>query len=246
MTKKMKIIFDGQEISAESNDTIMVAADRAGIYITRLCDVEGLVPQGSCRVCTVKMNGRSVAACTQPVEDNAVIEYNTEEVTSYHKDLIEMLFHEGNHLCPICEASGRCELQAVAYRLGIFEPSKYPYLEPVRPVDASHPDIVIDNNRCILCARCIRASRDVDKKHIFEYVGRGVHKKIGINADFLAETEADINDLAFAIETCPVGCLIRKGEGFFAPIGKRKYDSAPIGANIEAKNSNTNNKTNKS
>lgn len=161
--KKIKFTIDGEVIEAIDGDTIMNATDRAGIYITRLCDVEGLVPQGSCRVCTVKMNGRFVAACTQPVEDNSVVEYKTDEVTGYHKDLIEMLFHEGNHLCPICEASGRCELQAVAYKLGIFEPSKYPYLEPVRPVDATHPDIVIDNNRCILCARCIRASRDVDK-----------------------------------------------------------------------------------
>ncbi len=233
MTNIFKFTLDGDVIEAIDGDTIMNAADRAGIYITRLCDVQGLVSQGSCRVCTVKMNGRTVAACTEPVSDNAVVEYKTDEVTSYHKDLIEMLFHEGNHLCPICEASGRCELQAVAYRLGIFEPSKYPYLEPVRPVDATHPDIVIDNNRCILCARCIRASRDIDKKHIFEYVGRGVHKRIGINADFLAQTEADINDLAFAIETCPVGCLIRKGEGFFNPIGKRKYDPEPIGSNIE-------------
>lgn len=237
MTNKFKFKFelDGQDIEAQSGDTIMDAADRAGIYITRLCDVEGLVPQGSCRVCTVKLNGKTVAACTQPAEADSKVENNTNEIESYRKDLIEMLFHEGNHMCPMCEASGRCELQAVAYRLGVTEPSKYPYLEPVRPVDASHPDIIIDNNRCILCARCIRASRDVDKKHIFEYVGRGIHKKIGVNADFLADTDASIDDVAFAIETCPVGCLIRKGEGFFDPVGNRKYDQKPIGTNIEKK-----------
>lgn len=236
MTYDFKFKLDGNEILANNGDSIMDAADRAGIYITRLCDVEGLVPQGSCRVCTVKLNGKPVAACTQPAQADAIIENNTSEIEGYRKDLIEMLFHEGNHMCPMCEASGRCELQAVAYRLGITESSKYPYLEPVRPVDASHPDIVIDNNRCILCARCIRASRDVDKKHIFEYVGRGIHKRIGINAEYLSETNASIDDVAFAIETCPVGCLIRKGEGFFKPIGERQYDNKPIGSEIENTN----------
>lgn len=239
MSKEFTFELDGKEVKAQLGDTIMDAADRSGIYISRLCDVEGLTPQGSCRVCTVKLNGRTVAACTQPAEPDAIIENDTEEMEGYRRDLIEMLFHEGNHMCPMCEASGRCELQAIAYRLGITQPSKYPYLEPVRPVDATHPDLVIDNNRCILCARCIRASRDVDKKHVFEYVGRGIHKRIGINAEYLAETNASIDDVAFAIETCPVGCLIRKDEGFFNPIGSRQYDNKPIGSHIEDKQSKT-------
>ena len=135
-----------------------------------------------------------------------------------------MLFHEGNHLCPICEASGRCELQAMAYRLGISQATKYPYLQPVRPVDASHPDIALDTNRCILCGRCVRASKDVDGKNIFEYVGRGIHKQVGVNADCLADTDVSIDDYAISLDVCPVGCIIRKNEGFFAPIGERQFD----------------------
>ncbi len=94
---------------------------------------------------------------------------------------------------------------------------------------------MIDSNRCILCARCIRASRDVDKKHIFEYVGRGIHKKIGVNAKNLAATNADINDKAFAPGTCPVGCIIIKNTAYRKPIGKRLFDKEPIGSEIESK-----------
>ncbi|AZZ89740.1 2Fe-2S iron-sulfur cluster binding domain-containing protein [Hahella sp. KA22] len=238
MSTEFEFSVDGETIVAKPGQTIMDACDDAGVYIPRLCDVEGLVPQGSCRVCTVKVNGRTAAACTQPAEPGVTVENDTPQVQGYRRDLVRMLFHEGNHLCPICEASGRCELQAMAYRLGISQDSLYPYLQPVRPVDASHPDIALDTNRCILCGRCIRASRDVDGKNIFEYVGRGIHKRIGVNAENLAASDASIDDYAMSLEVCPVGCIIRKREGFFAPIGQRQFDNKPIGWEIEARHKN--------
>jgi [NiFe] hydrogenase diaphorase moiety small subunit len=97
-------------------------------------------------------NGRSVSACTQPAPLRAEVENETPHINKMRRDLVEMLFHEGNHLCPICEASGNCELQAMAYRLDMTEPTRFPYLEPCRAVDASHPDIALDTNRCILRA----------------------------------------------------------------------------------------------
>lgn len=239
MSKQFKdsisFVIDGQEIMTEAGKPIMDACDDAGVYIPRLCDSEGLVPQGSCRVCSVKVNGKIKAACTEPVQNGDIIESENSEIQGYRKDLVRMLFHEGNHLCPICEASGNCELQAMAYRLGISQPTAYPYLQPVRPLDASHPDIVIDSNRCILCGRCIRASRDIDGKNIFEYVGRGINKRIGVNGDNLASTDASLNDYAISDEVCPVGCIIRKKEGFFAPVGEREFDQNRIGSEIESK-----------
>ena len=226
--------IDGVEVKGKAGQTIMDAADQAGIYIPRLCDVEGLEPQGSCRVCTVKVDGRPAAACTQPIADAIDVENDTLEILNWRRDLVRMLFHEGNHLCPICEASGRCELQAMAYRLKIVQPAKYPYLQPVRPVDASHPDIMLDTNRCIRCGRCIRASKDIDGKYVFGYVGRGIGKRVGVNGENLAQTNVHLDDKATALETCPVGCIIRKGLGLFAPIGQRQFDNAPIGSDIES------------
>jgi [NiFe] hydrogenase diaphorase moiety small subunit len=232
MSKEFTFEIDGRVINAVQGDTIMQAADRAGVYIPRLCDTEGLKPQGSCRVCVVKQNGRSVSACTQPAIENSKVENETTEIQGYRRNLVRMLYHEGNHLCPICEASGRCELQAMGYRLGITQATKYPYLQPARPVDASHPDIVLDTNRCIFCGRCIRASRDIDGKHVFEYVGRGIHKRVGVNGDRLAETNVELQDRAIDLATCPVGCIIQKGKGFFAPIGQRQFDHKPISLGV--------------
>jgi len=231
----VKFTIDGAEIIARDGQTIMEAADAAGVYIPRLCDHEGLRHQGSCRVCTVKANGRSVAACTEPVRADLVVENDTPHITRLRRDLVEMLFHEGNHLCPICEASGNCELQAMAYRLDMTAPPKFPYLEPCRAVDASHPDIALDTNRCISCGRCIRASLDVDGKGVFGYVGRGIHRRVSVNGPDLARTDAAIDDVAISADVCPVGCIIRKREGFATPIGEREFDKKLIGQEIEAK-----------
>jgi [NiFe] hydrogenase diaphorase moiety small subunit len=227
--------IDGVEVSARPGQTIMEAADAAGIYIPRLCDVEGLRHQGGCRVCTVKAAGRSVSACTQPAEPGLEVENDTEARNRVRRDLVEMLFHEGNHLCPICEKSGNCELQAMAYRLGMTAPTRFPYLEPCRDLDASHPDIALDTNRCISCGRCIRASQDVDGKGVFGYVGRGIHRRVAVNGADLAHTDAALSDHAMSAAVCPVGCIIRKGEGFSTPIGARRFDHGLIGHEIEDK-----------
>ncbi len=230
-----KLTIDNVEIEATEGQTIMDAADAAGIYIPRLCDHEGLRHQGGCRVCTVKSNGRSVSACTQPAEPGLTVDNETPHINKLRRDLVEMLFHEGNHLCPICEASGNCELQAMAYRLDMTAPTKFPYLEPCRPVDASHPDIALATNRCISCGRCIRASQDVDGKGVFGYVGRGIHRHVAVNGTDLAHTDADISDFAISQEVCPVGCIIRKRQGFAKPIGEREFDKNLIGHKINGK-----------
>ena len=233
MSESFLFHIDGVALTAKPGQTIMEAADAAGIYIPRLCDHEGLRHQGGCRVCTVKAGGRSVSSCTQPAEPGLEVENNTEARNRVRRDLVEMLFHEGNHLCPICEKSGNCELQAMAYRLNMTEASRFPYLEPCRDLDASHPDIALDTNRCISCGRCIRASQDVDGKGVFGYVGRGIHRRVAVNGADLAHTSAALAD--HAISVCPVGCIIRKDEGFSTPIGERRFDHGLIGHEIEEK-----------
>jgi [NiFe] hydrogenase diaphorase moiety small subunit len=224
------LMIDGVPVEARPGQMLIEAADAAGIYIPRLCHLPGLVSFGSCRVCTVLANGRPGAACTTPVAPGMVVENDTEPLREFRQTIIEMLFVEGNHFCMFCEKSGNCELQALAYRFGITAP-RFPYLWPQREVDASHNDIMIDHNRCILCGRCVRTSRDVDGKHVFDFVGRGAQKRIGVNAAAqLAGTDADVTDQA--LDACPVGALLRKRVGFRTPIGKRLYDIEPIGSDI--------------
>lgn len=219
--------IDGKKIHFQDGQTIMEAAMEAGVYIPHLCYNPEFVPHGSCRVCTVKVGDRFVAACTTPATENSVVTNETEELQKDRRELLQMLFVEGNHVCPGCEKSGACQLQAVAYYCGMLAP-EFTYFYPMRQVDSSHPDVAIDFNRCILCEQCVRASRDEDRKNIFSISGRGIESRLTVNSASgkLGDTDFDINDKAAHV--CPVGAILPKHEGYNIPIGKRLYDRKPI------------------
>jgi [NiFe] hydrogenase diaphorase moiety small subunit len=232
MSDGIDIQIDGRTVTGRSGQTILEAAEAAGVYIPRLCHRQGLSPHGSCRVCTVLANGRPQAACTTPIAPGMVIENEVPKVRHLRRNLIEMLLVEGNHFCMVCEKSGHCELQALAYRFGIEAP-KYPQQYPQRDVDASHPDVFVDHNRCVLCGRCVRTSRELDGRNVFQFVGRGAGKRVSVNSgDGLGGTDLAVTDRA--VEACPVGCVLKKRVGYAVPLGQRPYDHRPIGSEIEA------------
>jgi [NiFe] hydrogenase diaphorase moiety small subunit len=229
--------LDGEEIVALPGQTILQACDAAGVYIPRLCYHPDLEPAGHCRVCTCKIDGRRSSACTMPAVHGMVVQSNTAELNADRRMLIEMLFVEGNHFCPYCEKSGDCELQALAYRLELVA-STLAYQWPHRELDASHPDIFIDRNRCVLCSRCIRASRMEDGKTVFGLEGRGIQIRLNIDARSLDETSLAAADKAAHV--CPVGCIVIKRTGYNTPYGKRRFDNAPIGDEIESRHAHPN------
>ena len=232
MSDTATITIDDVEVRIQPGQTILTAAEAAGIYIPRLCSHPELRPHGSCRVCTVLVNGRAQAACTQPAIEGMIIENDTQTLRSVRRSIIEMLLVEGNHFCMFCEKSGNCELQALAYRFGIAAP-RFPYMFPERQLDFSHDDIFVDHNRCVQCARCIRASKEVDDKNVFQFLGRGPDQHVGVDAEAnLGGTSAEATDKA--VEVCPVGALMRKRVGYKDPVGQRLYDHNPIGSDIEA------------
>ncbi|MFP4499830.1 MAG: 2Fe-2S iron-sulfur cluster-binding protein [Candidatus Hydrogenedentota bacterium] len=227
----MTIIIDGYHVPAAQGQTIMQAATAAGIYIPHLCYHPDLPPAGHCRLCTVRVNGKPTSACTFPVSEGLVIESDTEELNAERRRIVEMLFIEGNHYCPTCEASGNCELQAMAYRLGMISP-QMPYMRVHRALDATHPDVYLDRDRCILCGRCVRASRLLDGKSVFGFENRGIRTQITVNsADGLGQTNLSAADKA--PQLCPTGCLMVKRVGYEVPMGQRLYDHEPIGTDIE-------------
>jgi len=232
---KLTFIVDGKKVDAAHGQTILEACDAAGIYIPRLCYHPDLEPAGHCRVCTCKIDGRRASTCTMAAVAGMVVENNTPELNADRRTLIEMLFVEGNHICPACEKSGECELQALGYRLGLVAP-KLPYLWPQRKIDATHPDIFIDRNRCILCSRCIRASRTEDGKSVFGFEGRGIHTLLSIDTKGRLD-DTDLQAADKAARVCPVGCIVVKRSGFLVPEGKRLFDQKPIGSEIEARKS---------
>jgi [NiFe] hydrogenase diaphorase moiety small subunit len=221
--------LDGSTVPFELGQTVLQAALAAGRYIPHLCYHPEFKPHGSCKLCTVKAGGRTLSACTMPAEAGLSIESDIEELNALRRTLLQMLFVEGNHFCPSCEASGNCQLQATAYALQVMTPH-FNEFYPDRPVDGSHSDILLDFNRCILCELCVRASSEVDGKNVFALAGRGITKHLIVNAEsgLLKDTDIDLADKA--MQVCPVGVILKKRVGFSQPIGERRYDQRPVSA----------------
>jgi [NiFe] hydrogenase diaphorase moiety small subunit len=219
--------LDGQDIPFSEGQTLMEAATAAGVYIPHLCHNPEFTPHGSCKLCTVKVNGRNCSACTFPASAGQQVLSNTRELNDTRRALTQMLFVEGNHLCPGCEKSGDCLLQATGYHLGMLN-SRFPHFFPHRAVDASHPDILLDRDRCIFCELCVRASRDMDGKNVFGIAGRGIHNQLVVNSPtgLLKDSELTVTDKA--AQVCPVGAILIKRHGFETPIGQRTFDRQDI------------------
>ncbi len=218
--------LDGQEVEFEPGDSILQAARRAGHYIPHLCWHPDFAAHGSCRLCTVKVNGRTGAACTIQASSAQDVESDTPELNAQRKTLLQMLFVEGNHFCPSCEKSGNCLLQATAYQMGMDGPH-FEEFYPQRRVDASHPDVLLDLNRCILCGLCVRASAQ-EGKHVFAMGGRGVASHLLINSDSGQLAASALRPTDRAATICPVGAILPKRRGFVIPIGQRRFDSHPV------------------
>lgn len=221
------ITIDGKKIPFMEGQTIIEAAAEAGVYIPHLCHHPEFTPHGSCKLCTVRVNGMVCSACTFPAADGQEILSETEELSEDRKMITQMLFVEGNHFCPSCEKSGNCQLQAVGYHLNMLD-SHFPHFYPKREMDATHPDVVIDHDRCIFCTLCVRASREKDGKDVFAVSGRGINKHLIVNSETgkLKDTDLDVNDMAANI--CPTGAILIRGTAYSVPIGERIYDGREI------------------
>ena len=221
--------LDGAEVPFTPGQTVLQAALAAGRHIPHLCYHPEFRPHGSCKLCTVKINGWHATSCTQPAKAGAEVQSETSELNAERRMMVQLLFVEGNHFCPSCEKSGHCKLQAVAYDLGMTSP-RFDHFFPDRPVDASHPELLLDFNRCILCELCVRASAEVDGKQVFALAGRGMGKHLVVNSasGLLRDSAIAVTDKA--AEVCPVGVILRKRVGFATPVGQRRFDEQPISA----------------
>ena len=218
----IRITLDGVQVAAEAGSKVIDVAADNGVYIPSLCYMRGKPCLGTCRVCAVKIDGRIAAACATPARDGMVVEVNDPEVADMRKALVEANFSEGNHNCPSCEKSGRCELQAVGYEVEMMV-SRFPYRVQPRNREDAAKHFFLERDRCIFCQRCVEFVRDEQTgQKIFSISGRGAKARIEIDvalADRMSASEA-----SRAAELCPVGCIIEKGLGYNDAMGARKFE----------------------
>ncbi len=220
MTVHMTI--DGEAVEAQLGQTLVAAAAAYGIYIPTICSLPNQPSIGTCRVCSVRVNGQVMAACTIRVRDGLVVEVNSPDLLDMRRAIVELLFVEGNHNCPSCEKSGRCQLQAVAYEVGMTS-ARFPYRYPVREAEPSAQQIWLERDRCIFCQRCVELVHDAGTgRKVFSISHRGPAARIEIDTELAdAMTEEQVDE---AVRICPVGAILKKRVGHDTPIGARRFE----------------------
>ena len=211
----VQITINGKEMEVPEGTTVLRAAEMAGIYIPRLCDHKAITPYGGCRLCIVEVQGVRVpmASCTLPVNNGMVVNTETEALKKSRKFVLSMLFSERNHFCPFCQVSGGdCELQNAAYH---EEMTHWP-IQPGWnnfPVDTSHPYFVLDNNRCILCRRCVRACAEMAGNFTLSVAERGARSMVVADTD-VPLGESTCIKCGSCVQVCPTGAIIDRTSAY--------------------------------
>ncbi len=211
----VQITINGKQIEAPEGTTVLRAAQMAGIHIPTLCDHKELSPYGGCRLCIVEVEKWRVpmASCTLPITDGMVVHTDTEAIRKSREFILSMLFSERNHFCPFCQVSGGdCELQNSAYH----EEMTYWPIQPGWtnfPVDTTHPYFVLDNSRCILCRRCVRACSELVGNFTLAAAERGAASMIVADAD-IPLGESSCIKCGTCVQVCPTGALIDKTSAY--------------------------------
>ena len=172
--KEITLNFDGKECKGVLGDTILEVAQKNDVYIPTLCYLKGLSPIGACRMCVVEVekNPKLLTSCTTPAVDGMFVHTKTEKLHNFRKQILELLFAGRNHFCMYCSQSGDCELQRLAIEHGM-DSVRYPYLYAPFENDATHADLMMDHNRCVLCLRCIRVCAEKVGAHTLDLQKRG-------------------------------------------------------------------------
>jgi [NiFe] hydrogenase diaphorase moiety small subunit len=222
----VQITIDGVPITVREGQSLVEAAFEHGVYIPTLCYHPNKPVLGTCRVCSIRLNGHVVAGCTVPVREGLEVEVEAPDLDLMRREVVELLFAEGIHNCPSCEKSGRCRLQGVAYEVEM-DVSEFPYRYPQREPETRAQQIWLERDRCILCHRCVEFVRDrTTGAKIFALTGRGEGARIEMDIELADAMPADQVDEA--VDICPVGAILHKEAGYVEPIGRRRYDRVPL------------------
>ena len=224
MAQEISARIDGELCRAREGQTILDVARANKKYIPTLCFLEGLSPSGSCRLCLVEVAGvgRLLPACTTPIQNGMSVTTNSEKLLRHRRMATEFLLLERNHYCAVCVSNNHCELQAMAMRLGITH-VRFPYNYPRLPVDVSHQRYVLDQNRCILCTRCVRVCAEVEGANVWEISARGISSRLvsDLNGTW-GESEA-CTSCGKCVQVCPTGALSEKGKSVSEMSKRRQF-----------------------
>ncbi len=209
---KINIKINGMPLSVPAGTTILEAARECGIEIPTLCHMKDLNEIGACRICVVEVKGaRSlVASCVYPVSEGMEVFTNTPRVLNARKKTLELILSTHDRKCLSCSRSGKCELQTLCHDLGVTDETIYDGERKIQELDTSAAHMVRDNNKCILCRRCVAACRQ-------QFVGVIGPNNRGFETTIGCAFEQKLNEVACiscgqCIVNCPTGALSERDD----------------------------------
>ncbi len=205
------ITLDGVRLEVPADSTLLSAARTAGKHVPTLCNSDRLEPYGACRICLVEHVGRKpVAACHTQVTPGAEYRTHSKRLTRLRRNITELIVSDHPLECLDCTANGRCELQSLAQEVGLRKPRYDAPRTHNPPQDNSHPFIKLEMDKCIGCARCVRACDEVQGSFVLAMSGRGYDTKVIAGNDTGFEQANCVSCGQCAFE-CPVAALEEPG-----------------------------------
>jgi formate dehydrogenase alpha subunit len=216
VARAITLTIDGRSVRVSKGITVLEAALNAGIYIPTLCYDPDLKPYGSCRLCVVEIEGMRglVSSCTTPATDGMVVHTETERVKQSRRITMELIIANHHGDCLTCAKNQDCELLKITRYLGIEQE----HIERLRkstqvlPMDKSHPAFIRDPNKCILCAKCVRACHEIACVDAIDLVFQGYPAKITTFLGNKPIIESICKSCGECVGRCPTGALAPKWE----------------------------------
>ena len=202
---KVNINIDGHALQVEAGTTIIQAAHEAEKSIPYYCYHPGLVPDGNCRICLVAVEKmpKLVVACKTAVADGMVITTKSPAIETARKGVMEFMLINHPIDCPVCDQAGECKLQDYYFEYDL-QNSRFKETKVHKPkVQRLGEHVMFDAERCIMCSRCVRFTRDVSQSHELGLFNRGDHTEIGLAPGTTLDNPYSMN----TIDICPVGAL---------------------------------------